>query len=52
MKEIISMYKICKEILEFLTLIITIYTFIEVKNNSRKNKRKQKNVPSKKRRNI
>lgn len=50
------MYKTLKEILQFLVLIISIYTFLDVqrqkrKNKKKKNNKKQKKVSSKKRRN-
>ncbi len=51
MIEFISIYKALKDLLQFLTLIITVYTFVEVQRDKKKSKRKQKNVPSR-RRNI
>lgn len=51
MKDFISIYKALKDFLQFLTLIITVYTFVDVQKEKTKNKRKQKNVPSR-RRNI
>lgn len=52
MVNFISIYRTLKEVLQFLILIITIYNFVDIQRQKQKNNKKQKKVPSKKRRNF